>query len=192
MSEKSDWRATAIYKKSAINAREHGEFALYRKSYTANKACSTAIEKAIAGQWDGSRLKDGTAASVIEQFDAERVKFVLASTLQIRQHDGRFSDESLAWAFQVQIEEPPQDTLADRYYEWEMQSHSVKLNDFVQQAKAEIEQMAIREMPVYTESFQYALDNDEMKPYWDSISCNTACARDIHDAIADHYDGYSL
>lgn len=63
---------------------------------------------------------------------------------------------------------------------------------FVQQAREEIEAISLRETPIYYEPSAYAMANEEMGPYWDSFRCNAACAKDVKEAIADHYNGYRL
>ena len=45
---------------------------------------------------------------------------------------------------------------------------------------------------VYYESYQYAVDNQESGPYWESYNCNRECRHAIEEAIADHYDGYHM
>ena len=44
----------------------------------------------------------------------------------------------------------------------------------------------------YRESLQYAVDNGEKDPYFNSYRCNIECRRAIEQAISDHFDGYTL
>lgn len=192
MSESLDWRVVSVYKETGAYAREHNELDAFRASNAANSSCVKDIEKAIAESWDGMRLKDGCALSVIEKYGEARVMHVLANTMQLKKHDGRFSRDNMAWAQMVQVEAAPTDQPSDRRYSWEISSHPVKLDMFVKQAREEIEAAAIRDTPVYYEPIAYAMKNEEMQPYWDSYHCNVACAKELKEAIADHYDGYRL
>ena len=192
MSESLDWRVVSVYKETGAYAREHNELDAFRASNAANSSCVKDIEKAIADSWDGMRLKDGCALSVIEKYGENRVMHVLANTLQLKKYDGRFSRDNTAWAQMVQIEAAPTDQPSDRRYSWEISSHPVKLDQFVRQTREEIEAITIRETPVYYEPMAYAMENDEMGPYWDSHRCNAGCAKELKEAIADHYDGYRL
>ena len=192
MSESLDGRVVSVYKETGAYAREHNELDTFRASNAANSSCVKDIEKAIAESWDGARLKDGCALPVIEKYGEDRVMHVLANTLQLKQYNGRFSRENMAWAQMVQIEQTPREQPAERRYSWEIGSHPYKLDLFVQQAREEIEAISIRETPVYCEPIAYAMENEEMGPYWDSFRCNAACAKDVKEAIADHYDGYRL
>lgn len=94
-----------IYLQSGAHAREHGELDVFRTSYQANVACKDAIEKAISENYVDNRLN--TTASyddVVSRFGAERVKFVLATTIQHKDWDQRFSRDNRAWAQAVPME----------------------------------------------------------------------------------------
>lgn len=164
----------------------------FRASNKANTACVSDIEKAITQDWDGARLKDGCALPVIEKYGEARTSFILANTLQLKQRDGRFSEENMAWAQTVQIEKEPVDRPSERRFAWAITSHPVKLDMFVRQAREGIEAISIRETPVYSEPVAYAMENREMDPYWVSYRFNKACAKELEKAIADNYDGYRL
>lgn len=192
MNETTDGRIIPVYKETIEYAREHGDLDVFRASNSANTACANAIEKAIAEGWDGMRLKADCALPVIEQFGTDRTAYVLANTLQIKEYDGRFSRDNLAWAQRLQIEPASGSIPSERRYTWEISSHPVKLDQFVRQTREEIEAISIRATPVYYEPMAYAMENDEMRPYWDSHRCNAGCAKELKEAIADHYDGYRL
>lgn len=192
MSEKTEWAAVPIFKGSWMEARDQDAIDLLRRSNQANAACAKAIEKAIDEKWDGIKLKAGSAVPIIEKFGIDRTMYVLANTLQLKKYDGRFSRDNMAWAQMVQIELTPREQPAERRYSWEIGSHPYKLDMFVKQTREEIEAISIRETPVYYEPIAYAMENEEMGPYWDSFRCNAACAKDVKEAIADHYDGYRL
>ena len=188
----TDWKAIPVYRASVTTARENHELAAFRNSDKANKACAKAVEQAIAEGWDGARIKEDAVIPVLDAFGADRLRFILANTLQLRSYDGRFSRDNRAWA---QMAQPPSILEAisqERRIAWEISSHSVKLNDFVEKARQALEAMEIRDTPVYRESLQYAVDHDEKNFYFDSHRCNVECRRAIEKAISDHFDGLSL
>ena len=190
--EENMMRNVPLYKESASTARANNELNTFIQSNTANQSCAKDIEQAIADHWDGSRLSNGCALPLLEKYGEERFVFVLANTLQLKQHDGRFSKDNMAWAQAVKIEPTPREQPSERRYSWEIKSHPVKLDQFVEQARQEIEAISIRELPVYYEPVAYAMENGEMGPYWNSFHYNVDCAKELTEAIADHYDGYRL
>ena len=190
--EDFDWKTVPIYRKSADSARENHEMDAFRASSKANTACAKAIEKAISDHWDGWQLKDGCAQQVMDIFGEERMKFVLANTLRLNQRDERYSGTNLAWAQFVQPESVMEEIPEDRRMTWEITCHPMKIDFFATQTRQVIEERMTREMPVYRESLQYAMENGEKDPYFDSHRCNVECRHAIEQAIADHFDGYTL
>ncbi len=186
--EKRDWKSVPFYKNSPAIAREKGELDAYRASSAANRACAKAIEAAVSENWDGSRLKEGCARQVMGAFGTDRVMFLMANTIHLREYDGRFSRDNRAWAQMVHPENIPE----ERRSAWEINVHTDKLDEFARQTREAIEAEATLETPVYRESYQYAVDNEETGPFWTSHQCNVDCRNAIDEAIADHYDGYSL
>ena len=119
-----------VYRQTGLYAREHGELEQFRQSSVANVACRAAIEKAIAENFDGMRLKADAAAHVFGEFGAERVLFVLANTVQQKSWDGRFSRDNKAWAAAFSIE-PDVAMGADRRLQFVVRSHPAVLDGFI-------------------------------------------------------------
>ena len=92
-----------VYRHPASYALEHGEFELYRQSYTENVGCRDAIEQAIHGRYRDNRLGKEVASEVIEQYGMERVQYVLAATIQARSWDGRLSRDNKYWAGKISV-----------------------------------------------------------------------------------------
>lgn len=135
-----------VYKQTGMHAREHGELDQFRQSNVANIACRAAIEKAIAENFDGMRLRADAAAQVLREFGAERVQFVLANTVQQKSWDGRFSRENKAWAGAFAIE-PDVVMGMDRRTQFIVNSHPAVLDGFiglVRKAVIEKERTSIR------------------------------------------------
>ena len=98
---------------SAAYASEHGEMAQYNRSYQANSACKEAIEQTISAHYAENRLDTEAAVKdVLEKFGAERVQFILANTIQHKNHDGRISQDNKAWAKTIPM---PEDSGASRH-----------------------------------------------------------------------------
>ena len=119
-----------VYRQPGMYAREHGELDQFRQSNVSNIACRAAIEKAIAENFDGMRLKADVAAKVLHEFGAERVQFVLANTVQQKSWDGRFSRENKAWAATFAIE-PDVVMGMDRRLQFIVNSHPAVLDGFI-------------------------------------------------------------
>ena len=95
---------TPVYRQSAAYAREHGEQDAYRASNKANMECKDAIVDAIYNNYHDNRLDTKTTlAQLAPKFGLERVSYLLAVTVQFKDHDGRFSDANKAWAKSVPV-----------------------------------------------------------------------------------------
>lgn len=106
-------RTALLYHHSAAYASEHGEMAQYNRSYQANSACKEAIEQTISAHYAENRLDTEAAVKdVLEKFGAERVQFILANTIQHKNHDGRISQDNKAWAKTIPM---PEDSGASRH-----------------------------------------------------------------------------
>lgn len=93
-----DLRNTAIYSHSASYAKEHGELEQYLASNRANLQCKEAIEAAVREHFDGMHLSHDAAKGVIGTYGIDRVKLVLANTVQLHDWDGRYSPRNKEWA----------------------------------------------------------------------------------------------
>lgn len=60
--------------------------------------CVETIQKEIASSFDGFRLNADIAQNVVDKFDFDTVKVVLANSIQQKHHDGRISRENKSWA----------------------------------------------------------------------------------------------
>ena len=93
-----------IYNETANYAYEAGEMEAYHASLDANISCRDAIERAISDCYRDNCLNSKEAVkSVLGQFSDERVKYVLAATIQAKDHDGRISRENKEWAKSVEV-----------------------------------------------------------------------------------------
>ena len=189
MDEKS-LKDVPVYPYSSAYARETVELQAWRNSRRADAECRKAIDRAISEQWDGAHLPDSAAKGVIERFGAERVAYVLADTLQQRGGDGRFSNANETWAETM----PMFDSKESRWAS-PVQSHPVKLDEFVTLARRDMGELSmvaerakeLQAIPLYQQSFETARERGEEAQYWASLDANVACKEAIESAIARHY-----
>ena len=93
-----------IYRETANYAYEAGELESYRASLSANVECRRAIEAAISANYGDNRLDaDAAVKSVLEQFSPERIRYVLANTIQQKDFDGRIPQPLKEWAKNVEV-----------------------------------------------------------------------------------------
>ena len=93
-----------IYRETANYAYEADELESYRASLAANVECRKAIEAAISSNYGDNRLDaDAAVKSVLEQFSPERVRYVLANTIQQKDFDGRIPHPLKEWAKTVEV-----------------------------------------------------------------------------------------
>ena len=94
----------SVYRETANYAYEAGEMDAYRASLAANVECRRAIEAAISSNYGDNRLNaDAAVKSVLEQFSPERVRYVLANTIQQKDFDGCIPQPLKEWAKSVEV-----------------------------------------------------------------------------------------
>ena len=99
-------KVVPVYRHSAEYAIQHGELEAYRDSFRANMECRDAIETAIGDNYRDNRLDTRTTSVQLGQkFGMERVSYVLANTIQCKNHDGRISDGNKKWAATIPVAE---------------------------------------------------------------------------------------
>ena len=126
---------TAVYPHTAAYAREHNELPQYRESLRSNIACKEAIEKAVSENYHGWSADTRTAAAqVMAQFPVERIRYVLAATVQQKDWDGRISDDNKVWAKTNPVADEQ-----NRYYFVVDQCHSGLTDLFVKRFREETE-----------------------------------------------------
>ena len=99
--------AIPVYREAAMYAFEAGELSAYRTSMQANMDCKEAIEQTINDYYGNNRLATESAVkSILEKFSPERVAYVLAQTIQQKDHDGRISPDCKEWAKGMEVFSP--------------------------------------------------------------------------------------
>lgn len=88
--------------------------------------CKQDIEKAISANFDGWHLKTGLEDELISKYGMERIQYVLANTVQVKDYDGRFSPANKEWAKGFEIKENE----GHRNY-FVVESHPAVLDGFI-------------------------------------------------------------
>lgn len=129
---------TPLYKYPGDYAREHGELEQCRASYKANVACKNAIETAIRDNYRDNCLGKEAVKQVADQFDYERMFYVLANTVQLKDWDGRISRDNKDWAKTIPVFEDKNYFGEDRRSSFEVDAVNPGLTDiFINQARRE-------------------------------------------------------
>ena len=117
-----------LYEFSLKDALAHDERDEWRESYKENCDCARAIERAISEHYKDNHLED-CSDEIIKRYGFDRVNWVLANTIQQKDHDGRFSADNKEWAKKRYI---PRD---DVRWHFTVESHPVLTNAFVGQVR---------------------------------------------------------
>ena len=133
---------TPVYYPNADYAREHGELEQYRASHWENTRCKKEMEEAIAQSFDGMHLDDLCVKSILKEYDPERIRLVLAATVQLKDWDGRFSISNKEWAGSIRM---PQESANhyDRRWDLEMNTHPAVLDGYIKMMRTELQKMEL-------------------------------------------------
>ena len=122
-----------VYKQSFRTAQENQELKLYYQSNELNQECASAIDKAISDSNYDTFYYDlkSAAKTVLNEFGADRVAWVLAGVLQRNAFDGRYSSANKNWADDQEI--PPE------YSCVHLTSHPTVVDGFIDRVRQEVE-----------------------------------------------------
>lgn len=105
--------------------------AAYNKKYPLeatmiSRNCGSDIEKGISTHFDGVRLNTDFIANLYALYGEERMNYVLASTVQMSESDGRFNPDNKAWAKGISVNNSDEDRR--KFY---VTSHPALLDGFI-------------------------------------------------------------
>lgn len=105
--------------------------AAYNKKYPLeatgiSRNCKVDIERGIATHFDGMHLNTDFIANLYALYGEERMNYVLASTVQTSESDGRFNPDNKAWAKGISINNSDEDRI--KFY---VTSHPALLDGFI-------------------------------------------------------------
>ena len=121
--------AKSVYPYSVDYARQYGELDAWRESRDLNNACAAAIDQAVKdSNYEIHHYNLPSAAkSVIDEFGADRLNFVLAAIVQRQHYDGRFSQSNKDWAQEFYIPQSDRQPVCN--------THLAVLDGFVDHAR---------------------------------------------------------
>ena len=91
-----------------------------------SRNCGSDIEKGISSHFDGMHLNTDFIANLYAIYGEERMNYVLASTVQMSESDGRFSPDNKEWAKGISINNSDDDRR--KFY---VTSHPALLDGFI-------------------------------------------------------------
>ncbi|MDE6995125.1 MAG: DUF3849 domain-containing protein [Lachnospiraceae bacterium] len=122
-----------IYRQTVQYAMEHGEKDAYFASRKAYENCRAAIDKSINSHFDGMYLGKSCVTEVMEKFSPERIKNVLACTIQRKEWDERFSRSNREWAMKIDTSH-----MGKEPYPFMCESHPAVLDGFISMFRREV------------------------------------------------------
>ncbi len=122
-----------IYRQTAQYAMEHGEMDAYFASRKAYKVCARAIAASINKHFDGMHLDKECLSEAMEKYSPERIRDVLACTIQHKEWDGRFSRSNREWAMKADTSH-----MGKEPYQFLCESHPAILDGFVSMFRREV------------------------------------------------------
>lgn len=94
----------SVYTDSLNAAEQKGEKEQFIESIQANVACRDEIERTLSAHYDGSTLDSFAALQEVEsQFSLERIRYVLANSIQQLPDDKRITREAKDWAAEIPV-----------------------------------------------------------------------------------------
>ena len=133
----------SVYPHTLEYVMEHGRADDYLDSRKLNLDCKKAVEDAIRKNFDGMHLAYDAAESVLEEYGAERVTFVLANTVQQLDYDGRFSRDNKEWAEGFEIPDNINHG-RDMNADYIVTSHPAVLDGFIGLARNKIREQELQ------------------------------------------------
>lgn len=116
-----------VYYKDLKQARAGGELEQWRSSHKATQACAEQFQKEYERAY-GERQVPQFLQQMIDRYGIERCKIVIASTIQLSSHDGRYSQDMKEAAAKVVIPGKNAEPLHDRRLDYHINCHPVTVN----------------------------------------------------------------
>jgi len=139
----------AVYRWSQDYAKRYDELDQWRESYKENCTCARAIEKAINDNYHDNRLNTDSAQGIIAEYGWDRVRWVLANTIQQHSEDGRFSPDNKKWAESFYM---PED---DILWHFSVEAHPGLVNMFVDRVQKEWQALGLFDRTHCTDEGNY-------------------------------------
>ncbi len=90
--EPSSFKTVPICTQSLVEAKQSGNLGAWKDSVAASKACIKFIEDNLSVAYEGRDL-EGFVKQLNDKFGIDRAMYSVAATIQLKDHDGRFTNE---------------------------------------------------------------------------------------------------
>ncbi len=107
-----------------------------------NNECKREIERYIRNNFDGMHLRMDGFIELVDFYGEERMKYVLANTVQLGDEDGRYSPANKAWAQGININNSAEDRASFNVY-----SHPALLDGLVTHVRKKEQEKAVEAQP---------------------------------------------
>lgn len=87
-----DYKSIPIVVESYMEAKMNGHLSELQASIKASQACRDYIEKNIHSEYE-NRNFSGFVQNIVDKFGIDRAMYTVAATIQLKNHDGRFTNE---------------------------------------------------------------------------------------------------
>ena len=89
--EPSNFRSVPICTQSLMEAKQSGNLGAWKDNVAASKACIKFIEGNLSAAYEGRDL-EGFVKQLNDKFGIDRAMYTVAATVQLKDHDGRFTN----------------------------------------------------------------------------------------------------
>jgi transposase len=116
-----------VYRLSFMEAQERGETDQWRASHWETKACAMEFNQDFGMAYHERRMPE-FLQQMVDKYGMERCKIVLASTIQLADHDGRYYPSTKEEAAKVSIPNVDTSNENDRRLDYRTDCHPVMVN----------------------------------------------------------------
>ena len=123
----TSYKNIPVYKESLITARSKGESDLYRADFEATRLCAADFNKSYERAYSDRNVPQ-FLSEMSNKYGIDRVKVVLASTVQLSLKDGRYTEPIKKEALKVTIPDSHPNPDHDRRQSYRISCHPVTVN----------------------------------------------------------------
>lgn len=116
-----------VYHKDLKQARADGELEQWRISHHATEICAEQFRNQYERAYENRQVPQ-FLQQMIDRYGMERCKIVVASTIQLSPHDGRYSQDMRDAAAKVVIPGASTESMYDRRRDYSLNCHPVTVN----------------------------------------------------------------
>ena len=123
----TSYKNIPVYKENLITARSKGESDLYRADFEATRLCAADFNKSYEKAYSDRNVPQ-FLTDMSDKYGIDRVKVVLASTVQLALKDGRYTEPIKKEALKITIPDSHPNPDHDRRQSYRVSCHPVTVN----------------------------------------------------------------